>query len=528
MYRIKQYILATLVIMACLPTVICYIPTQATTMANVTATSLVSVHNTTAGWIVGGSNYVGCVSTNNTQYSMGIRFPAVAIPQGSTINSAYLVVTSSGTYSQNTVSSIIQGEDADTANVFAGTYVDYDGRTKTTATVLWYGIDTWVLGSDYVSPNIATVVSEVVNRAGWASGNNMVLFWDDRAMASSQSTYMPANVRGGSAYKLVVDYTVATAVIVPEVTNKDASNVGSSTAVLNALVNDDGNDPNNVAVRFGYDTITHAGAFAGYSMISSWSTANYSSSELAISVLTGLTPSTVYFFNVQGQNSAGTVTGSEIQFVTGTAVTTMAPSNLVILPSSTSVNLQWTKPAGFSEVKVYYKSGSIPTSNTTGTLLYSGSNDYCTQSSLTSGTTYGYLVYGYEPSATPVWSATTSGIVTTKGTSSSTGLVTPTTPSNWFLDTDYTKQSATFLYPIVNNIADSLSMPRNTAWVTWALAVCAFLGFLIWSASRSMVAVTLAVCVGVMIGAAQGLIPNIMSLLVIVFGISIISIRERI
>jgi hypothetical protein len=528
MYRIKQYILAILVIMACLPTVICYIPTQATAMANVTATSLVSVHNTTAGWIGGGSNYVGCVSSNNTQYSMGIRFPAVPIPQGSTINSAYLVVTSSGTYAQDTVSSIIMGEDADTAAVFAGTYIDYNGRPKTSASVLWYGIDHWALGSDYVSPNIATVVSEVVNRAGWVTGNNMVLFWDDRAMASSQSTYMPANVRGGSSYKLVVDYTVATAVIAPEITTKEASNVGSTTAILNALLNEDGNDPNGAAVRFGYDTVTHAGNFALYSTITAWSTSNYTTNDVIASVLTGLTPSTPYFFNVQTQNSMGTVTGSELQFVTGTTVTTLAPSNFIILPSSTSNSLQWTKPSGFSEVKLYWKSGSVPSSNTTGTLLYSGSNDYYTHSSLTSGTTYGYLLYGYEPSATPVWSSTTSGIVTTKGTSTSVALTTPTTPTNWFLSTDYTKQNSTFVYPIVNNIADSLSMPRNTAWVTWAMAVCMFLGFLIWSASRSMVATTLAVCVGVLIGSAQGLIPNIMSLFVIVFGLSIIAIRERI
>jgi hypothetical protein len=528
MFRIKQYILAVLVIMACLPTVISYTPVQATAMANNTATSLVSIHNTTAGWIVGGSNYVGCVTSNNTQYSMGIRFSAVPIPQGSTINSAYLLVTSSGTYAQDTVSSIIMGEDADTAAAFAGTYLDYDGRSKTSASVSWYGIDHWALGTQYASPDIATVVSEVVNRAGWTTGNNMVLFWDDRAKASSQSTYMPANVRGGSTYILMVDYTSPTAVIVPEITTTGASNLGSTTAVLNALLNDDGNDPNGAAVRFGYDTITHAGNFALYGTITAWSTSNYTSSDVIASVLTGLTPTTPYFFNVQSQNSAGVVEGLEMQFVTGTTVTTLTPSNFVLSPQSTSIGMQWVKPSGFSEVKLYFKSGSIPSSNTTGTLLYSGSNDYYTHSSLLSGSTYGYLLYGYEPSATPVWSSTTSGIVTTKGTSTSTPLATPTTPTDWFLETDYTTQSATFVYPIVNNIADSLSMPRNTAWVTWALGVCMFLGFLIWSASRSMVAVTIAVVVGVWIGQAQHLIPLVILLFVLVFGLSIIAIKERI
>lgn len=512
-------------IIACLPTVTSYYPVQATAMANVTATSLVSIRSTTAGWIVGGSNYVGCVSTDNTQYSMGIRFPAVPLPQGATINSAYLVVTSSGTYSQNTVSSIIQGEDADTANVFAGTYVDYDGRPKTTATVPWYGIDTWTLGSDYVSPDISTVVSEVVNRAGWASGNNMVLFWDDRAKASSQSAFMPANVRGGSSYKLVVDYTDATVVTPSTLTTLEASDVGSTTAIFNAYINDDGDDTNGVAVRFGYDTITHAGNFALYGTIGSWLSSNYTTGEPIYEALTGLTPSTTYFVSVQGQNSAGYTTGNEIQFVTPPSSTALAPSSFIILPSSTSMDLGWTKPSGFSASKLYYSVGSIPTSNVTGTLLYSGSNPYYTHSSLTSGTTYGYRVYGYESG---VWSASTTGIMTTTGTSTSPGLTTPTTPLGWFIDTDYTTQNQTFIYPIINNLADSFSMPRDTAWYTWALGLSMFFGFLVWSASRSMMMVAIAVCAGILLGAAQGILPKATILLILAFAIPIIAVRERI
>lgn len=508
--------------MACVPAVICYTPTQATTMANNTATSLESIHSTPAGWTTG-SNYVGCVMSNDTQYSMGIRFSAVPIPQGSTINSAYLVVTSSGNYIQDTVSAIIQGEDVDSAAVFAGTYADYNGRTKTSATVSWFGVEHWTIGSEYVSPNISTVVSEVVNRAGWVTGNNMVLFWDDRAKMSSQSDYMPANVRGGSVYKLVVDYTAATTVTNANVTTKDASTIGSGSAALNAYIDSDGNDPNNVAVRFGYSNVSTA-LFSNYLWFTSWSSANYSTGEVYAASASPLLPSSTYYYNTQAQNSVGYTYGVEQVFITPGASTTVSPSNFILLPLTTSVDIQWTKPSGYSNSRLYFKVGGVPSSNITGTLLYSGDETQYTHTGLTSGTTYGYLLYGYEGGS---WSLATSGTVTTKGTSTSTALSTPTTPTNWFISTDYTRQNQTFVYPIVNNIADSLAMPRNTAWVTWALAVCMFLGFLIWSASRSMVATTLAVCVGVLIGSAQGLIPNIMSLFIIVFGFAVIAVRER-
>ena len=77
-------------------------------------------------------------------------------------------------------------------------------------------------------------------------------------------------------------------------------------------------------------------------------------------------------------------------------------------------------------------------------------------------------------------------------------------------------------------MADSFSMPRDTAWVTWALAVSMFFGFLVWSASRSMMMTGIAVCGGIILGVAQGLLPKIDILFVLVVTISIIAVRERI
>jgi hypothetical protein len=534
----KRLILAIIFIIGCLPILISPIPVHATTMANNTATANFSIRQNISNgtWSQGTFNYVGCVNgSNDTKYGIGIYFAAVPIPQGAAINSAYLVVTSSGTYTQDTVNSVIIGQDADTALVFT-TVANYQARRGTvvggatnsnitTAYVSWNGISHWTAGTQYPSPDISAVIEEIVNRAGWVSGNNMVLFWDDHAPSSSQGSYVPPIVRGGSSYILMVDYTTATAVTYANITTKDATDVGSGSAILNAYIDDDGDDPNNVALRFGFDNATHAANFAAYTNFTAWSTSNYSTGTAYSLAISSLLPSTTYYFNTQGQNSAGLVYGIEQTFVTPAVSTTVSPSNFVILPSTDSVDLRWTKPSGYSESRLYFKVGSIPTSNTTGELIYSGLNTDYSHTGLTSGTTYGYLLYGYEGGA---WSLTTSGTTTTKGTSAGTGLPSLSAPIGWFVNVNYQTQNQTFIYPIVNNLADSFSMPRDTAWVTWALAVSMFFGFLVWSASRSMLISSFAVCGGIILGSAQGLLPKAMILLVLIFAISIISIRERV
>ncbi len=495
------------------------------TSANFTSASTfcVAYNTVSSSWASSANKYVGCVSScNDTMYGMGIRFTPVTIPQGSTINSAYIVVTSSGNYTNHTVNSIVSGENADNASDFT-TVANYQGRVKTSSSVYWMGIGSWNNGVDYVSPDITNIVQEIVSRGGWSSGNSMVVFWQDHTALSSQSCGIGSIIRGGNTIKLVVDYTSPETVVAPTITVVGASNVGSTSATLNVFVNDDGHDTSGVALRFGYDASSHSADFNAYPTIAAWSSANYSTWNVYSIQLTGLSASTPYYFNAQAQNSAGTVTGDELTFTTP-ALSAMSPSNFVLLPEETQVSLQWSLPTGYSSCVVRYQPNTIPTSNTSGTLLYSGSDTYCSHTGLASGMTYGYTVWAVEGTT---WSTATSGVVTTKGTSSSTSLATPVTPANWFIDTDYTTMSGTFIYPIVNNISDSLQMPRNTAWFIWAMCFAMFLGFVVWSASRSMVALTLAVMVGIWIGTGQHILPLYMAFLTAIFGFGIIVVRER-
>ncbi|MDD1669801.1 MAG: LamG domain-containing protein, partial [Methanomicrobiales archaeon] len=105
--------------------------------------------------------------------SSGSRFTGVNVPKGATITNAYLTYRAAATQ-PTPGSGKIYGQAADNPITFS-TLDDYDARTRTTAYVQW-APSAWVADTDYASPDIKTVIQEIVNRPGWASGNSLVLF----------------------------------------------------------------------------------------------------------------------------------------------------------------------------------------------------------------------------------------------------------------------------------------------------------------------------------------------------------------
>jgi hypothetical protein len=106
-----------------------------------------------------------------------MHFTGVAIPNGATIDTAYLTVRSRLTVASPTGGTTIYGQDHDNPPTFIqGDYAEYDARVRTTANVYWQP-SAWVLDTDYNSPEIKTIVQEIVDRSGWTSGNDMVMFF---------------------------------------------------------------------------------------------------------------------------------------------------------------------------------------------------------------------------------------------------------------------------------------------------------------------------------------------------------------
>jgi type IV pilus assembly protein PilY1 len=109
-------------------------------------------------------------SANNS--IVGLRFQDVTIPQGATIQTAYIEFRSNA-YHNEVTNILIEGEASDDAAPFAWVADNIKGRTPTTATVAW-SVPTWSSGVDYPTEDITSIVQEIVNRGGWASGNSMV------------------------------------------------------------------------------------------------------------------------------------------------------------------------------------------------------------------------------------------------------------------------------------------------------------------------------------------------------------------
>lgn len=105
---------------------------------------------------------------------IGLRFNEIAIPQGATVTSAKLNLTPS-TSSSDSTSITIYGEDADHSEQYSSTAGDISTRTKTSASVGWTTIPAWTAGTAVSSPDLTSVIQEIVDRSGWC-GNNSLAF----------------------------------------------------------------------------------------------------------------------------------------------------------------------------------------------------------------------------------------------------------------------------------------------------------------------------------------------------------------
>lgn len=142
-----------------------------TTFSAQVAAGTADSHESTAGVISRGDTIVnlGQADTYGAFY-----FPGVTIPQGAAINAASLaVVIGSADYDSPNVN--IHLEDSDNAGTLGTADYDISTRTRTTAYGTWSGTNIGAGATN--TADFAAAVQEVVDRAGWASGNAMVVIW---------------------------------------------------------------------------------------------------------------------------------------------------------------------------------------------------------------------------------------------------------------------------------------------------------------------------------------------------------------
>jgi hypothetical protein len=128
-------------------------------------TGIHTVNNTGVGTNIGQAG----VGTN---FLVFLRFQNVTIPQGTTISAA--TFSPNFTSASNTGSATINGEAADDSATSTTTANSISSRSKTTASASW-NVGTVASTGFQVSPDISSVIQEIVNRGGWASGNALSL-----------------------------------------------------------------------------------------------------------------------------------------------------------------------------------------------------------------------------------------------------------------------------------------------------------------------------------------------------------------
>jgi hypothetical protein len=191
----------------------------------------------------------------------GLRFPLV-VPQGATIVRAYVQFRVQERDS-GTTTLTIEGEASDNALPFTTKSSNITSRARTLTAVPW-AVPTWpttaVAGLDQRTPDLSTILQEVVDRPGWAVGHALGLI-----LSGSGSRRATAYDSSPTAAALLhVEYTQGPAVNHPAVVNAgpDQTITFPQGVTLMGTVSDDGL-PNGALVlawsqRSGPGTVTFA------------------------------------------------------------------------------------------------------------------------------------------------------------------------------------------------------------------------------------------------------------------------------
>jgi uncharacterized repeat protein (TIGR01451 family) len=141
---------------------------------------------------------------NGTPQVVGLRFQNIAIPPNAVITDVRLSFYADGNNSTAT-SLTISGQAIDDAPTFSTANFNISNRTKTSASVSWPSVSSWSDNVTYQSPNLSAIVQELVNRTGWASGNDIAFIIEGTGRRRAESF----DGSGGPEPQLSITYAVS-------------------------------------------------------------------------------------------------------------------------------------------------------------------------------------------------------------------------------------------------------------------------------------------------------------------------------
>jgi hypothetical protein len=158
-----------------------------------------------SGSVVLGSSDLQLVYDGSNQ-TVGLRFTGVRVPQGATVTRAYVQFQVDEVQSEATALTI-RGQAADNAPRFASLSGNISARPRTGAAISW-SPPPWssvgAAGTAQRTSDLTPIVSEIVTRSGWLSGNALVLI----ITGTGHRTAEAYNGLPAAAPLLHVEYTI--------------------------------------------------------------------------------------------------------------------------------------------------------------------------------------------------------------------------------------------------------------------------------------------------------------------------------
>jgi hypothetical protein len=147
-------------------------------------------------------SYLYAGRANAARSYAGLRFQTIAIPAGSTVNSATLTIRVTGVTGSPNIN--IFGNAVDDAAAFTSPANRIKAMTKTSASV---NKTSWTNGADNAI-TVTSIISELLGRAGWASNNDVALGFFNNSGASVNFVKFAALEHATlTEARLSIDYT---------------------------------------------------------------------------------------------------------------------------------------------------------------------------------------------------------------------------------------------------------------------------------------------------------------------------------
>lgn len=270
---------------------------------------------TTAGTIALTGTSLRMGSQSTTHYNIIVRFLNVGIPVGATIVTAKasFYAVSGGTYNPTTTNNRIQAFDEDNTETFS-TGANLNGRAVTTAYVDWISGD-WTANANTWrdTPEIKTVIQEVIDLAGWALNNALGLKVNYYQQTGDSKYAKSWDGDNSLAPKLYVEYTGGASA--PTVTTQAVSDIAKTTGTGNGNITSTGGAN---ATRRGFCYLEGASGDPTVADSVVYDDGDFGTGAYTKSV-TGLTAETAYRARAYAVNSVGTSYGSTVDVTTGVA-----------------------------------------------------------------------------------------------------------------------------------------------------------------------------------------------------------------